>query len=484
MELFRPHFPSPCPRRAALAVLALAVTSACQSYEARPLDPPAHREAWQARTLEGDSLAQLVARLETVEAARDVEFDPADGLSLAEGRLVALVYNPDLRLARLRVQRALATAENAGLWADPQLSFTLLNITEGIPNPWFIAPGLAFSIPLSGRLGIEEDLADAGLRAELRRARESEWRIELAVRQAWIEWSAAQLVVEENERLVAALGRLNGVASQLADLGELPRPEATLFAVEEAQRRNRLLGQRGAVLAAEQRLRALLGLAPDAPVELLPTFGERGRATDGRDLTHNLTLARLADEYTAAEEALRLEIALQTPDLWLGPQYERDAGQDRVGLFGWITLPLWNANKLAIAEAQADREVARAAYETEIERLLGRLAAVEALRDAFARQRAELEEGLVPLVDRQVTDAGRLMQLGEGTSLVLLESLMRAQATKLSLIEVHAAEARAEAELDFLVGPAPREEPAETESDDDQEPTRDRDDDTPTQPTH
>lgn len=479
MELPRPRSQDSFPRRAGLAALALTFSSACQTYEARALEPAAHQAAWEGRTLEGDSLASLVARLEAVDAARDVEFDPSDGLSLVEGRLVALVYNPDLRLARLEVQRALATSENAGLWEDPQLQFTLLNITNGIPNPWVIAPGLAFSIPLSGRLGIERDLADAGLRAELRRAREAEWSIELAVRQAWIEWSAERFVVEENERLVAALERLNGVATQLAELGELPRPEATLFAVEEAQRRNRLRGQRGTMAAAEQRLRALLGLAPDAPVELLPELGGAVELAADHDLASNLTLVRLADEYAAAEEALRLEIALQTPDLWIGPQYESDGGQDRVGIFGWMTLPLWNANKLAIAEARVDRELTRAAYETEIERLHGRLAAAEALRAAFAEQHAELVDGLVPLVDQQVTDAGRLMQMGEGTSLVLLESLMRAQATKLDLIEVRAAEARAQAELDFLVGP-PSEPPAGDAESDDAAQDRDLNDDTPT----
>ena len=55
----------------------------------------------------------------------------------------------------------------------------------------------------------------------------------------------------------------------------------------------------------------------------------------------------------------------------------------------------------------------------------------------------------MPLIDAQLADATRLLRLGEGTSLVLLESLVRAHQIKLDLIESRAAESLAHAELAY-----------------------------------
>ena len=436
--------------------LALATLTSCQSYTPRPLDAAAHRDAWHARTLADSSLRSFVDRLDTDLGGEVTEFDPSDGLTLREGRLVALVFHPDLRLARLAVARSRAGAEHAALWADPALSVSVLRITESVADRWVITPGLTFSIPLSGRLSAQEERADAGQRAAVHRAREAEWEAWHAVERQWFQWSAARLRVEETERLVDALDTLVETTSRLADRGELRRTEASLFSVEQAQRKSRLRRLRGDAAAAEQRLRAQLGLSPEAPVTFLPSLELPARSsvpTRMEIAERNPTLARLREEYDVAEAQLRLEIAKQIPDLTLGPLFESDQGQSRVGFAGGIPIPILNANTRAIAEARVEREIARAAFETEYERLVGRWAATNALIDALAEQRADIETVLAPLVDRQVEDALQLTSLGEGTSLVLLESFKRAHETKLELIETRASEALARAELVHLTGP-------------------------------
>jgi len=441
--------------------LAAAALAGCQSYEPLPLNPAQHREAWHARTLEDGSLKEFMARLDRLDRGldRDVTgFDPLDGLSLREGQLVALVFNPGLRIARLRVGRAEATAEYAGLWADPELSLSVLRVTESVPDPWIVTSGLTFSIPLSGRLAAERGLAAAEQRAAQQRVREAEWTVWHEVRKAWIEWSAARLRVAETERLVEALDGLVNTAAQMAESGELQRTQAALFALEQAQRRNQLWRLRGRVDAAQQRLRAHMGLAPEAPVTLVPSLPLSTGSVD-TDVTpeeiadRNPSLARLRREYDVAEESLKREIRRQVPDLVLGPQVESDEGQSRVGFLGGIPLPFLNANRRAIAEARIEREIARATFEVEYESLIGRWAAVTAQAEALAKQRADIEKVLVPLVDRQLADALHLMRLGEGGSLVLLESFARAHETKLELIETRSIESLARAELAYLIGP-------------------------------
>ncbi len=458
MDEYRSQIRSAIDRAGALA-LVVGLFASCQSYEESPLDSARHRAAWHERTLADGSLQGFLERLDRDLPGTGDEFDPADGLTLDEGSLVALVFNPGLRLARLRVAREAVGAEHAGLLADPELSLGVLRITESVSDRWVLSPGLTFTIPLSGRLAAEQELAGASHEAARHRALEAEWDVWHEVRREWVEWSAARLRVEETERFVDALEALVGTAMQLAESGELARTEAVLFSVELAQRRNRLGRLRGDVAAGEQRLRTHLGLAPEAPVTFVPSLALGVGSAHGAAVgERNPTLARLREEYEVAEQALRREIRKQYPDLVIGPQYEYDEGQSRVGFLGAIPVPFLNANRRAIAEARVDREIARAVYETEYEVLVGRRAAAAARAGSLAEQRADIESVLVPLIDRQLDDAMRLMQLGEGKGLVVLESFTRAHQTKLDLIETRSAEALVRAELEYLTGPPAREE--------------------------
>ncbi|MEL6397222.1 MAG: TolC family protein [Planctomycetota bacterium] len=426
----------------------------CQSYQSKPLDLAAHHDTWLART-PGDEPVRAFAQ-KLAEENEPSAFDPSDGLSLAEAEVVALVFNPDLRLARLRAGVASATAEHAGLWQDPQFGVDFLTLTESASNPFLITPGLSLTIPISGRLEAEQARAEAAVAAELTRVAEQEWQTRIEVRRAWLTWSAANLKAEQTERLLASIESLVGSTTRLADAGEIVRTEAALFTIEQASQRQAMLRYHGEAAEAEQELRILLGLSPDAPLELVPTVAA---AIDPEELTPNaaadrsLTLARLRDEYEFAEQTLRREVREQYPDLTIGPLAEFDQGDTLLGFSLSLPIPILNANKQGIAEAHAQRELARAVFETAYERLVGSLAATTARLDTIREQRAVIETEIAPLVDRQLADAQSLLQLGEGGSLVLLESLTRVGQTQMSLIDARLGESLAIALLAELVGP-------------------------------
>ncbi len=458
------------PRRAAtpaaLALvplgLALGALTACQGYEPRPLDSDAHRAAWHARTLEGASLEQFLRELDGHPGASADAFDPADGLSLREAQLVALVFHPGLRVERLRAGKAAAAAGQAGRWADPNFSIGALRITDSVPDPWVINPGLTLSIPLSGRLAAARDMAEAQQRAAEGALLEAEWAVWREVRVAWIEWSAAAARADETERFAQSMDGLVSTAAALAQSGEMPGTQAALFRLEQLQRQNQLRRLSGEVAALERRLFTLLGLAPDAPLRLVPELSPRAAedAGAGELERRNPTLARLRQAYDVAEADLRQQVRKQYPDLILGPQYETDAGQSRVGLLAGFPVPFLNANRRAIAAARVERELARTRLETTREGLTGRWAASASRAASLASQREDMTRVLVPLVERQLEDSIELMQLGEGQPLVLLASLTRAFQTRLDLIETHAAEATARTELAYLVGPPAADDPS------------------------
>ncbi len=443
-------------RTQALAALTGAglLLAGCQSYEPRPLKLAEHRQAWLDRSSDSESVRAFARQLET-QTSSPATFDPSDGISLPEAEVIALVFNADLRIARAGADIAAATAEHAGLWEDPVFLIDVLKITESVSSQWVITPGLSLTIPLSGRLEAEKSRADAALHADLYRIAETEWTVCTAVRAAWFEWSAAELRLQQTGELTDRLQSLVDATARLAEAGELPRTEATLFAIELSQRRNEIIGLRREVREREFRLRHLLGLAPTAAIKLLPSVSVDPPGVPSLDVVvaENLSLARLRQEYEVAEQRLRREILAQRPDLTLGPLYETDQGQSRIGFLGAIPLPLFNENRQGIAQARAQREQARAQYEAQFEQLAGELALASERMASLRTQRASVESVLTPLIDRQVDDAGKLLHIGEGGSLVMLESLVRAQEIKMMLIDLRRDESLASTEITRLGGP-------------------------------
>jgi len=440
--------------RRTAALWLLPALLACRAYEPAPLDDAAHRDAWLARAHDASA----------ADSAGDDS--GAEGVALLDGLALALAHRPDLRAARARAGISAAGAAEAGRLDDPELSWSALRITEDVDDRWVLSGGLAFTIPLGDRRDAEKDLAAAERRAAALAAAELEWDAVHDVELAWLAWTAARLRADESERLVRVLGELAAQAAELSQQGELSADEAALFEVERALERSRSIGLVGEADAAAIELRAALGLAPDADLRPVPSLGlERAPlgAPSGAAAMHtdaaarHPLVARLRAEYDAAEQRLRREIARTRPDLTLGPQLEDDEGQARIGLFGGLPLPIWNANRRAIAEASAARAAARIAFEAGLEQVVAQRAAGEARAAAQREQRVELERVVTPLVDRRAAEATRLFGLGESTGLVLLASARSAHDAKLAWIDARAAEASARVEVERWTGPAPAE---------------------------
>ncbi len=438
------------PIRAAALLGVLALVAGCQHYEPRPLDLDGHSDAWRGRAPGDDSVRAFAEQL--AGKGHSSGLDLSDGLSLAEAEVVALVYNPDLRMARLRVGVAAATVEHAEVWADPEFSMDFLRVTEAVADPWVITPGLALTIPVSGRLEAEKARAGAALRMSLIEVAEEEWETRLALRRAWARWSAAVFRGEQIESLLATIEPLALSTGRLAQAGELPSAEAGLFAIEQATQRQALTHARGEAAEWLHRIRMLIGLSPDAPLHCRPSL--QSQAGHDLQIEDSLGLARLREAYEMAEQTLLREVRRQYPDLVIGPLYESDQGQSRVGFFGAVPLPVFNANRQAIAEARAEREVARAAFEIEYERVAGSLAVMRTRLDSASAARQALEVDVVPLVDRQLDAARRVFELGEGGVLVLLESLVQAGRVRLALIDARLNEMLATTEVASLSVPA------------------------------
>jgi outer membrane protein TolC len=441
----------------------LLTSGGCQSYERQPLDLAGHQAAFLARLPESAQVRSFAASL-AAPSPGGTTFDPVDGISCPEAEAMAMVFNADLRLARLRAGVTRATADHSGMWEDPTLGVDLVRILQGTPEPWKVFTSVGFTIPISGRLTIEKQRAGIEHAAELARVALQEWSVRMSVRRAWTEWSALDAELQATRDFLSRAQQIIDVVDKMEQAGEMPRTEARLFRIQSATSSADLSLLELRRTEIQLRLHQLMGMSPQAPLRLQTggmgalTTDPGGRFSQAQDapslIERSPALAVVVAEYEAAEKALELEIRRQYPDLNVGPGYGREDGQDQVLLGLSAPLPILNANKQGIAQARARREVARASAETTLEQLIAALHAARTRLAAFSRRRQVFESQIVPMVDAQYADARRIAMLGEVNSLVLLESLTRQQEAKVNLIQVRREEAVAAIELDELIGPA------------------------------
>ncbi len=439
-----------------VAILAIGQAS-CQRYERRPLDLEAHRGVFLSRLTPTTSPTPTPSDPSANAPSSPGAFDASDGLSLAEGEVVALVYNADLRVARLAAGVTRATVEESGRWDDPTIGVDVARILQGGPSPWKVLTTIGLTLPISGRLRLEKERAGLEHEAEVARVAHAEWRTRMSLRRAWVRWSSLETVAAVDLGLIEQLDRVLPAVDALERGNEITRAEARLFRIERAQAAASLAQTQAQRLQAELEIRRLMGLAPTSTAAIRPEWpapSDPDAPTETlTDRSPALLVARA--EYEVSEKSLELEMREQYPDLTVAPGYGREDGKDEALLNLMAPLPILNANRRGIAEATARRETARARAEGELESVMSMLAAARERTRAARERRRLLEQDAIPLADAQLEDARRMAELGEVNVMVLLESLRRQNETRRRAIEARTDESLAAVDAIELTGDTP-----------------------------
>lgn len=438
-----------------LGLTGLLMTGGCTAYRASPLDAQGARRAYYARAADA---GEVLARIETERAKGrdDLSFDLTDGLSLEEAEIVALVFNGEARAARVRARVPLAGVEHAGVWEDLTLGVDITRVLADVTHVWKTSVPVGLTIPVSGRLGAAVSLAQSEARVALTEAARVEWDVIVAIRHAWNDWSAADRSLKLARELNEGLDAVVAIVDHLEQAGEVSRVEARVVRLEQAGRRADLRHLENEADAAERRIRALLGVA--APVGLTPGLSSRvpeGEIDALRDrvLRTNASVRVAEARYDAAERRLALEIRRQYPDVQLGGGIGAEDGDAQASVGVGVTLPLWNRNRRAVAEAQSTREAARLEYEIACEAAMAELDAGLASWTRSRTTRDEVVRGIVPLSNAQAQDMRALADLGEVNVVLMLESLRTQFDAARRLIEAETAEAAASVRVGAVLGP-------------------------------
>ena len=151
-------------------------------------------------------------------------------------------------------------------------------------------------------------------------------------------------------------------AQRMHDLGEMEFADFQVICRRLNDGQKELQEMEQQHLELHLQMLNLLGLHPDMrEVEMAGSLPKTLPAavavpTHEQLLKHPELKASLAAHDTSEAE-LQREIRKQYPELELGPGFEHEDGNSKVGVGVGIKLPLWNRNRQGIAEATAERNI-------------------------------------------------------------------------------------------------------------------------------
>ena len=319
---------------------------------------------------------------------------------------MALTENSDLKAARTQWAVAQGQVKQAGILPNPQISGAFLPLLSG-----------SGTVP-AWNLGLAQ-----GLRALLtykntaRAARDDAGQIAATI--VWQEWQTAgkarqlatDLILTERSRpayaqAYAMLNERNAVLDKALAAGHTTLTAIAPDRVALQGARAALDGMDQSILSLRHQLNALLGLGPDARLELtaepqLPPFdlaAVRAGLPTLADRRPDLLALRLG--YAASDERVRAAILAQFPDIVLGASVSSDnARVINGGPNVQLGLPIFDRNQGNVAIARATRAQLHAEYTARLAATTGEVGAMASEYEQLALQLARARQELPAAVD-------------------------------------------------------------------------------------
>jgi outer membrane protein TolC len=332
-------------------------------------------------------------------------FDPTDGLDITEVAMLAVVNNPDLKIARAAAGVAHAQAFAAGLLPDPKLS-----ATADVPDRGQAATTTAYNFGLSydiiGLLTRSPRYAAA--RQDARKTDLyllwQEWLVVAQARQLFVRLTQERQLMEVLQQTRTLFAERDSLTATALERGLLTLDAVTpyLVALQDVNRQvndlERLMSQ------SRHDLSALLGLGPEVAVPLVGavTLPELDEAAVGKllpDLPRRRPdLIALQAGYAAQDLRYRTAILSQFPSFSIGFSRSRDATDvHTAGLGVSVTLPLFNGNRGVIGVERATRQQLYTEYEQRLNAANSGIDRILAEQRINRRQLRDIDAGLADL---------------------------------------------------------------------------------------
>lgn len=360
-------------RRWCVAAGLVAALSACVHYTPLPKPPEKVVDAFVSRSLQDPGLR---TELDRGLPARSADW-PRRQWDRADLLFAMLYFNDSIAQGRAAVEVSTAARSTARELPNPQIELAgeYANQHDGSPL-WLWGLASEWLLDFGVRRGMRISLADLGEQQAAYELTELVWRTRRDLQRAFADRLLAQREVKLLETVKADReGQLEMARRQL-EVGATARGEVDRLVSDALLDEQRLNEARSRASAAESALATAVGVPVkaleavqlswpdlDDPADIPETRLEEGREAS---VLERADVLSAVVGYSLAEAALRLEVSKQYPDIAIGPAYQWDHGVKRLQFNLFLTLPLLNRNRGAIAEAEARRAQAGAKLEATV----------------------------------------------------------------------------------------------------------------------
>jgi CRISPR system Cascade subunit CasA len=402
-----------------LATAAVLGLSSCTHYSPAPPHPEAYAATFDARRLD--------------------ERPPGAVWTGADLLRAALKRNPEVAEAAAKYQAALAAARAAR--NRPNASLTLTAEYAREPEHWGHAAAADIPLDLGARRSTRISTADLQALQAYYDYQEAAWGVRTALAKARDDLASA----DQGIRLADQVAALRRERTDRLDRRVAAGEDDRLLA----------LNARNDLIAAEARAREMRARREQASAALAKTLGvtepavrdlklapppDRSAAPDLASWRRDAALSRrdvlraLAD-YDIAENALRLEVAKQVPDVRVGPGYYWDHGILKLPFNLALTLPPADLNRANIRHAETARAAAGRSLETVQANALAAVDQAVLNLDAARVALDQARDQQLPAARRAADAAARMLQAGQGDRPDELAARAAAGEAELAIVE-------------------------------------------------
>jgi outer membrane protein TolC len=414
------------------AAIALIAVAGCARYQPQPVSAAANVDELVSRSIDAPAVRQLIEQ-KRPDAA--VNWPPSrwtpELLTLA-----AIALHPDLDVARADWNTARAALRTASERPNPTASAGVEHkATGGNGSPWVATLSLDVPIETAGKRGARIAQAKALTAAAAADVDQAVWNVRTRAANAAVDLAMAQKLAELRRGEVALREEIVAMLEKRMEAGEAAQPDVTRVRSDDRASRLLLREEEGRAAEREAALAAAIGIAR-ASLPPLDLMLPEPRAIADIEPLRMLALTARPDvlatlaRYDAAEEALRLAVRNQYPDIHVAPGLGWDQGAFKWALAASAEIPIFNRHEGPIAEADARRAAAASQLLALQSRILGNLDAALA-SEASARARLAEAERLVSAKKALVASARKTFEAGEIDRLAL-----RNQEVEMTLAEL------------------------------------------------
>jgi outer membrane protein, heavy metal efflux system len=398
---------------------------------------PPVRDAWQGRLLLGEVYDAAMRANPRAEAARALA-------RAARARIPATKLPPDPQ-----IQVGFMNYELPGLKPMDVLGMTQLELMQ--------------MVPVSGKLGLSGDVAEARAAAEAERSADIAWEVRSQVAMAFYDLYTTDRSLTFARETLRLLQDVRATAEAMYRVGQGRQTDVLRAQVETARMTQDTIRMQTMRTGMAARLNALLDQAAASPVSspVLPAFPMSMPTLDSlqqaaQDSRPMVRAGR--EEVQAAFTSARLARRELIPDLQLGLQYAQRGGEmgtERMGsLMVGASVPVFARSRqlrmreetIAMREmAEADLAAMRADTRARVAEAYASLTRARSLATLYRNT-------VLPQAEATASSALAAYRVGGVDFMTLLDNRMAVNRYRQELFRLEAEEGQSWAELEMLLG--------------------------------